>query len=123
MEIEYFFESKATGSLNVEDVGNCAIEAFTDDGKKFYFISKTKYGFTRILTYGPIDMARVTRMTTINYKLVQIEYRQSKLKAKISEFLLNPFYKITQAICIPSDNFRSEFISPLKIFDFEMEEE
>jgi len=41
---EYFFTRQAVGELEVEDMGNCCIEATNDQGMLYYLVTDTKLG-------------------------------------------------------------------------------
>lgn len=98
MEFNYYYVQSAYGTLEIEDIGNCAIEAIdTTLHALYYLIIKTNLGFTSIMEYGPlaIDMNILPKSTSCTYK--RIEYSDSKLKGIIDNFLTNPKRNIDQA--------------------------
>lgn len=54
MNFPYLRVSTTMDSLEVEDIGNCSIRAFNDEGEEYILIIDTNVGITRIFTYGPI---------------------------------------------------------------------
>ena len=103
LEFEYFYQRMATGNLEVEDIGNCAIEANNDDGLFYYLLIETNMGFTKIFEYGPIhpDFHELPKSVKCNFE--RIEYNEKKLSKKIDDFLNSGFKCITQAQEIDKD--------------------
>ena len=97
MEFEYFYTKSVNGFIDIDDIGNCAIEAFDDLGQVYYLVIRTSYGSTRIMDYGPIiaDCDTLPKSTHCTYK--RIEYTDAKIKKAIDNFLNNPYASITQA--------------------------
>lgn len=54
LNFKYFYSRSATGDLEVEDIGNCSIEANDNLGNFYYLLIETNMGFTKIFEYGPI---------------------------------------------------------------------
>ena len=42
MEFNYYYDTIAMASIDVEDIGNCAIEAHTDLGEFYYLLINIK---------------------------------------------------------------------------------
>lgn len=102
MTFEYFYVAKGNGTLDLDDIGNCTIEAVNDLNKHFYLCIKTKLGSSRILEYGPyIPDAPVLYDTAYTFK--KIEYDDRKLRKIIEGFLNNPYRNITQAFEIDAE--------------------
>lgn len=112
MQIDYCFDMQALGALEVDDIGNCFVEANTDLNERYYFATITKYGLTRMVMYGPIDSVPEL---TLKYKVTyeKLDYDIRKLKKALYGMLNNPNYKITQAKIIGRDEFFDEFHDPL----------
>lgn len=98
MEFNYYFTTQAIGNLLIDDIGNCAIEANSDDGCFYYFVSKTTLGFTRIFQYGPLVKSSDVMHKSVRCTFKRIEYDQNKVAKEIKSFLNQPFVTITQAI-------------------------
>ena len=95
MQIDYFLETIVNGSLEIENIKNCAIEANDDLGNFYYLIIKTTMGISNILEFGPINS--VATPPTAYQKFKQAEVKDSKLVKIIYDFLNNELRKITQA--------------------------
>ena len=53
---EYFKEVRANDSITVDNVGDCCLKAFNDDGCIFYLMVKTTMGISKVYQYGPLDV-------------------------------------------------------------------
>ena len=95
---EYFFTRLATGELEVEDIGNCTIQACNDMGMIWYLMTQTTLGWTKIMEYGPAtpDFDELPKSAFCTFE--RIEFDEKKLNKKINEFLNNPRRGITQAM-------------------------
>ncbi len=95
MQIDYFLETVVNGSLDIENISNCAIEANDDLGNFYYLIIRTKMGVSNILEFGPINVYDITG--TAYQKFKRAEINEKKLQRIIYDFLNNDLRKITQA--------------------------
>ena len=93
----YSYTQQATGQLYVEDLGNCAIIANTDQGVEYYLIIKTELGTSLILEAGPYILDSNMLAKSVNISFKRIEYNEGKLSSIIEKFLNNPYRNITQA--------------------------
>lgn len=93
----YFETSTFLGQLDVEDIGDCAIEANNDKGLVYYLIIKTIYGITHCLETGPfiIDLEELPKVSNIRY--FSFEFNDKKINKIIDSFLNDPNREITQA--------------------------
>ena len=98
MLFNYFYEKRVNADIEIEDIGNCAIQAYNDDGKSFFLIIKTDLGLSSICTYGPLIEELDLLPKVVNCKFERITYKESKLKEIIDKFLNNPYNGITSAI-------------------------
>ena len=94
---DYFFTRTAFGQLDIEELGNCCIEASDDKGQFYYLIIDTKLGWTRIFEYGPClpDFNELPKSVSCTFD--REEYNEKKLSKRINMFLNNPKAEITQA--------------------------
>ena len=53
MNFDYFTVQTVMANIEIEDIGNCAIEANNDNGEFWYLIIRTTLGSTQIFEYGP----------------------------------------------------------------------
>ena len=86
------------GVLDIEDIGNCAIEACNDEGFAYYLIIDCKLGSCRIMEYGPVLLDVDELQKSVICKFDRIEYNQQQIQKRINEFLNTPMRKITQAM-------------------------
>lgn len=102
-EFNYYYTSTAMGSLIVDDIFNCAVQANNDSNEVWYLVIKTRLGSSRIFQYGPLakDVDFLHKSTRMSFK--RIECEDYKIEKEIKGFLNNPFANITQAIEIPID--------------------
>ena len=79
-------------SVTVENIGNCILEAYDDDGDMYCLIIRTQLGVSRILQIGPIQSG-----ATLNCfeSFSQIDFDEFKLSKIIDKFL-NGQSSITQ---------------------------
>lgn len=47
-EYNYFKQVQYLDSISIDDIGNFVLEAFTDDGEKYYLMIRTVLGVSRI---------------------------------------------------------------------------
>lgn len=87
MEIEYSYTQSAAAALNVEDYGNCAIEANNDDGFFWYLVVDTALGWTRVLEFGPVSIDKEELPETFNCSYSRFEFRGPKIVKTIDKFL------------------------------------
>lgn len=107
MEIEYSYNQTATAAISLEDYGNCAIEANNDEGLFWYMIIDTQYGWTRIMTYGPINPVSPQLEEKCVCSFERMEFNGQKIVKAIDKFLNTERKKllpITQAREISRDN-------------------
>lgn len=71
-------------SIEIEDIGNCIIKGFTDDGDYYYLLVRTILGITRIFQIGPLQDG----VNTICYcYFQQIDYDDRKIDKIIDKFV------------------------------------
>jgi hypothetical protein len=80
---EYFFTRMATGELEVEDLGNCIIEAGDDFGQLYFLKIDTNLGWSRIFEYGPCtpDFHELPKSVICNFD--REEFNEIKLSNRI----------------------------------------
>ena len=86
MNINYFYKSENQESLEINNIGQCYIEAFTDIGDRYYLSIQTELGFTNVLEFGPIsELMYKSKIFYINS--IEFEFSQSKIAKRIDKFL------------------------------------
>lgn len=97
MEFKYYYVQTYSDVLDIENLGNCFIEAFSDKGVKVYLWIRTELGFSKILETGPyVDDGKIPCKVS-NISFTQTEFSESKIIKRIESFLNTPKYQITQA--------------------------
>lgn len=92
---EYFKELKANDSITLDNIGDCCIKAFNDDGQIYYFMTQTILGFTKVYQYGPLDESL---NICNNYIMMfqSFEYSERTISKVIDNFLNDKHKRITQ---------------------------
>jgi hypothetical protein len=97
MEFEYCYETIVTATIDVDDIGNFAIEATNNLGETYYLVVLTTLGTSRIFEYGPIVLDIDLLPKSCNCSFKRTEFKDTKIKKTIENFLNNPYHKILQA--------------------------
>jgi hypothetical protein len=100
---EYFYSREAIGNLDVEDIGNCSIEANDDLGNFYYIVIDTNLGFTRIFEYGPCNPDFNELPKAVGCTFNRIEFNEKQIQKRIYSFLNAPHRNITQAQLVDRD--------------------
>ena len=117
MTFEYLQRIIVDGQLDVDNIGDCVIQANTDLGEEYFLIIKTELGWTEILDYGPCVPDLDLLPLNYNIKYSRIEYNQSKLERVIDKFLNDPKRAITQAKVTTLEDIYECLINPIdKVF-------
>lgn len=96
-QFEYNYQLQSQNSIDVPDIGNCALE-----GKNtlyeytYYLIIFTKVGKTHLIECGPIldDGKYIPNDFQISYNV--FDYSEKKIEKEINNFLNNNKKKISQ---------------------------
>jgi len=96
MRFEYLFSRTALEDIEIEAIGNCALECFTDRGEVYYIIVKTDLGMTQLYMQGPTiaDMEVLPAKVEISYD--RFSYSEARIIKAIRKFIANP--AITQVM-------------------------
>lgn len=95
-------------SIDIENIGDCCIEAFNDVGEAYYLVVDTQYGMTKVLEYGPFVQDIVP--TFCQVKFSQFQYSEFKIDKIIDRFLSS--HNITQASEKDVDEIIENLIDP-----------
>ena len=111
---EYFYTTIINAELQIEDIGNCTIEASNDLGSFYYLNIKTQLGITTILEAGPIipDLGILPKSSNISYK--RISFNENNIKKIIKSFLNNPYRNITQSREIEEETMYNNLVNILE---------
>lgn len=97
MNFEYLIKVQKQESIDIEDIGNCAIDAYNDLGFNYVLIIKTKEGITEIVEYGPIIVDFDYPPANVQCTYTRSDFKQSKIQRTIQSFLNDGYKCITQA--------------------------
>ena len=69
MNFPYMYVTNSFANLDVEEVGDCCIQIFTDDGMTGYLYIDTKDGQSKVLelTYLPTDLDLLPILNKFNF--------------------------------------------------------
>ena len=95
---EYMYETVSRDSIEIEDIGNCALECYNDSGDVYYLIVSTKIGYTEFIEFGPYSFMNDEQVfgTKFNFMYKHIEYDDYKIKKLIDTFITDKYKKLTQ---------------------------
>lgn len=88
MQFDFDKELVSNNYVDIDDLGNCAIQASNDECECYYLVIQTKLGKSLVFEYGPIvpDLEMLPDKVTTN--ISYMDYNQKEL-AKIIKFFLN----------------------------------
>lgn len=117
MTFDYLQRIIVDGQLEVDNIGDCNIQANNDFGEEYYLMIKTVLGWTEVLEYGPCvpDFPELQYNYSIKYN--KFEYNQSKIERVIDKFLNDGKRGITQAKLVDITEIREFLVNPVdKVF-------
>lgn len=93
---DYDKELVAHSSIDIEDIGNCALLGYNDNYFEFGMIIKTTMGKTQIFSFGPFvpDTDMLPDEISCNYQ--KIDYNEKKIIGIINLWLNDKKKKLTQ---------------------------
>ena len=116
MNFDYLCTTIVGNNLEVDDIGNCAIRAYTDYADEYYLVIKTSLGWTEIVEYGPIVQDLDTLSEKMMYTYDRFEYSEYKIEKRIDKFLNRRDKIITQAFVTDIEEIKpliKDFLSEL----------
>ena len=113
MTFEYMQRVVVDSSIEIENIGQCVIQASNDFGAEYYLIILTELGWTEVIEYGPVIPDLNTLPLDYNISYTRFEYNQGKLERIIDKFLNNPKRIITQAKVTDLDSIREFLVNPI----------
>lgn len=95
--------------IEIDEIGEFALEARNDDGYYWYFLAKTYYGTTIIATCGPVvpDISAIPAGYTAF--LDKIPYKEDKLEKIVNRFLNDGKKCLTKATEISIEDAKKQF--------------
>lgn len=96
------FDSQKTfaQSIELEDIGNCALRCTNPAFEDYYIITQTSMGKTYILKFGPLvaDLTELNEDFNLSYK--KIDYKETIITKEINLLLNDTKKKINQVMII-----------------------
>ena len=113
MNFEYMFTTQASASIDIEDLGNFIIQAYSDIGQSSILIVKTILGNTQIIEYGPfyIDDNKMNRHIETIYDNISFDIK--KIINKVTKFLDSKKIRVTQVVEKTFDEVKDSIKNPL----------
>lgn len=99
---EYMHVTTAMDSILVEDIGNCALQEFNDEGKQWFLLITTYLGMSKVIEFGPLSDG-VIEDNGFYLSRKNIEYKEKFLDKVIQKFVENPNRMITQIEVVDED--------------------
>lgn len=102
MQFDYLYSMQPEGTLEIEDIGNCAIIATTGLCQEHILIVRTEAGQSRILQYGPqwID-SDMPAVSEVSCTYSSFQFNQHKIQRYIDTWLNSKtFAQQAQAVTI-----------------------
>lgn len=97
MNFEYLVKIKKESSINIEDIGNCALDVFNDLAFEWLLLIRTKEGVTEIVEFGPIIADLEYPPAKMSYTYDRISFAEGKIINRIQKFLNDGYRNVTQA--------------------------
>lgn len=97
VDFEYNKQWMPQNTINIKEIGKCAIEAQNPDGFCYYLVVDTSLGETLIATCGPVIPDVYDLPDGFSCSMYHMEYREDKLTKTVSMWLNNKDRKIVEA--------------------------
>lgn len=121
MNFEYMFTTQASASIDIEDLGNFIIQAYSDIGQSSILIVKTILGNTQIIEYGPfyIDDNKMNQHIETIYDNISFDIK--KIINKVTKFLDSKKIRVTQVVEKTFDEVKDSIKNPLDFLSLNKE--
>ena len=103
MTFEYLVKIKKESSINIENIGNCALDVFNDLGFEWVLLIRTIEGTTQIVEFGPTLPDIEYPPAKVNYSYDRLDFSESKIINRIQKFLTDGYRGVTQAFEITQE--------------------
>ena len=111
MYINYNGEATFLGELDIDNIGEFAIEANNDEGMFWYYICRTLLGTTTIATSGPKIPDVDLLPKTFHQSRYTMQFNEGKIVKDVTKFLNDWTKRITNAKLIPIDEAVNQFVN------------
>lgn len=90
MQFEYLHQITAQETIDIDDIGNTAVQVFSAYGETCVLIIKTIDGISQIIEFGPINVDIEELPDKVAYSYERCQFNQRKLVGRIDKFIQNP---------------------------------
>ncbi len=97
--------------LDIDNLGEFAIEASNDEGMFWYYVVRTSLGTVTIATSGPRIPDIELLPKGFNQALYRIPYKEDKIIKDVSSFLNDPRKRIVKAELLDIDVAIEQFVN------------
>lgn len=97
--------------LDIENIGEFAIEASNDEGMFWYYVVRTSLGTVSIATSGPRVPDIELLPKGFNQSLYRLPYKEDKVIKDVTRFLNDPKKNIVKADLIDIDVAIEQFVN------------
>ena len=87
MQFEYLQQITAQESIDIDDIGNTAIQCWSNYGETKVLIIKTMDGITEIIEFGPVNTDINELPDRVIYNYQRFEFNQGKIIKIINKFI------------------------------------
>lgn len=95
MKFDYLKRTVSDDCIEIADIGNCALHAFSDLGDEYVFVVRTVLGQTEIFFSGPFSTQSSDLPQSFECTYTRFPFSEKTIKKNINNFL-NGYFKITQ---------------------------
>lgn len=111
MRFEYLVKIQKESSIEIDNIGNCALDVFNDLGFEWLLIIHTVEGTTQIVEFGPLLPDLDYPPAKVSYTYDRMDFSESKLHTRISKFLTDGYRGVTQAFEISKEEAKDKMKS------------
>lgn len=111
MNFDYLVKIKKESSINIDDIGNCAIDVYNDLGFEWLLIIHTVEGNTQIVEFGPILPDLDYPPAKVVYTYDRMDFAEGKIINRIQKFLNDGYRAVTQAFEISKEEAKDKMKS------------
>lgn len=108
MVFEYLKTEQFMDSIDIDDTGNCYLQAYNDEGFEWLLSIETDLGFSKIKEVGPFILDSNVLHSNFYYYQNYFEFKEKKINKVINDFINNPRKQITQIFIIDKETFNDK---------------
>lgn len=109
VSIEFNQQLMPQSVVDVDELGQFALEAWNDDGYYYYLIVRTSLGTTSIASCGPVIPDVDMLPSGFSMSLDKVPYKEDKLSRTVSMWLNDRSKKLTNAQLMDIDEAIDQF--------------